>query len=236
MPGQTFRADSKSCSTQMQGLSLHLRITECSQLQTGFAPPSLRQEGASAPRVPRLSSPLPLPPLRGRPCLPRRRELEYPGPAPSSIPPLPPPPPSSNHPGRLWPSRGGSWQGGGVSAGQGSRGGPGARLAARCWAMSPWSLAPERRPHGAGPPCSDGCRTNRLYVVLGFLPPHACTHLRTPTGTFSTAQISEIKARFRVILPGQFYRSSPACSIPEFPPVGILEGTSFVSGQSKPKR
>lgn len=99
MPGRTFRADSKRCSTQTHRLSLHPWITECRQLQPGLAPSSLRRGLPRLPALPGPPSPPPEPPLRGGPSLPRRREPEYPGRRARSTPPSPPRPPQQRAPG-----------------------------------------------------------------------------------------------------------------------------------------
>lgn len=181
MPGQTFRADSKRCSTQIHGLSLHPSTTKCSQLQIGLAPSFLQQEPARAPRA-----------LPSRLCVEDRvsrgagrRDI-----APDSIllPPAAPPQQRPPGPAPLSPGcaarscvparEGGSpaAEGEGVPGTASRRGSAAAN--GRVLGKVPGELltGEERRPCSAGPPRFDGCRMNRLYFVFRFLPPHERTH------------------------------------------------------------
>lgn len=69
-----------------------------------------------------------------------------------------------------------------------------------------------------------------VFCVLFPSFPRTHTHLRPSIGMLSTIQKSEITASFRVILPGQFYRTTRACSVPRVSPAAHRQGDEFCFG------
>lgn len=167
------------------------------------------------PRLPgRLGcpSPLPEPPLRGRPSLPSRRESEYAGRGtrqhPSISSPTPPPRrgrlgciPAAARSCRLWRGRPGRGEPGGAV------GGPGAAV----------PLPQLRDAFCFSPPGT---------------PAHTCTH---PEVRSLLCRNGKSKQASGLLCQGDFTGLGQPAPCPELPPVGTLKRTSVVSGRSKPK-